>query len=57
MVELTKSEFGIKYVVNGQLLGPTASAIRIRTIWIVEEGEEIPGLITAYPLLEKGNKK
>ena len=57
VVELTRSKFGTKYVVDGQLQGPTGNALHIRTVWIIEKGEEIPRFITAYPLLERGNKK
>ena len=43
--------FGTKYIADGSLRGPTASA-RVRTVWIVERGTEIPRFVTAYPWSE-----
>lgn len=38
VVELTKSEFGTKYVIDGKLQSPIGNPIHIRTVWIIEEG-------------------
>ena len=47
--ETIETEFGIKYVVPGQLVAPGGSATEIVTIWIILIGEEAPTLVTAYP--------
>jgi len=47
--EAISTEFGIKYVVEGTLDAPFQSQIKLRTIWIIDEGQEIPRFITAYP--------
>jgi len=38
-----------KYVVDGQLRTPKGELVWIRTIWIVEAGQDQPRLVTAYP--------
>lgn len=46
--------FGIKYVVEGRLNTPFQSQIRLRTIWIIEDGKDIPSFVTAYPIKMRG---
>jgi hypothetical protein len=40
---------GTKYVVEGELETPGGKAPVVRTVWIVDQGEENPRLVTAYP--------
>ena len=47
-VETQDTGFGIKYIADGQLRGPTATA-PVRTVWIIEHGSETPRFVTAYP--------
>jgi hypothetical protein len=47
-VESEDTGFGTKYIADGQLRGPKATA-SVRTVWIVDRGAEIPRLVTAYP--------
>jgi hypothetical protein len=44
------TEFGVKYVVEGVILGPSGRRAGIRTVWVVETGQSQPRLATAYPL-------
>lgn len=44
------TDFGVKYVVEGAISGPSGRGAAIRTVWIVETGQNRPRLITAYPL-------
>ena len=44
------SDFGVKYVVEGVISGPGGRRAVIRTVWVVETGQDRPRLITAYPL-------
>jgi hypothetical protein len=48
--ETVKAPHGTKYVIDGPLEMPKGVMIRIRTIWIVETGEDRPRFVTAYPL-------
>ena len=43
------SPFGEKFVVDGELITPCGKMPFVRTVWIVDVGEEILRLVTAYP--------
>jgi hypothetical protein len=40
---------GTKYILDGELETPSGRRLRMRTIWIIDQGEERPRLVTAYP--------
>jgi hypothetical protein len=42
--------FGTRYVVEGQLVAPDGRTPRVRVVWFIRTGSEIPELVTAYPL-------
>lgn len=44
------SEYGIKYIVDGKINTPIGKTVRIRTIWIIENGQKRPRFVTVYPL-------
>ena len=46
---ILETPYGSKYVVDGQLRTPKGELVWIRTIWIVEAGQDQPRLVTAYP--------
>jgi hypothetical protein len=47
--EVVSSPHGTKYVIEGLLDTPSRASPRIRTVWILEAGEETPRFVTAYP--------
>jgi len=50
--EVTKnveSPHGVKYILDGRIEAPSGEMTRIRTIWIIDRGQDIPRLVTAYP--------
>lgn len=49
VVETEDTEHGVKYVVEGVLETPTRRKIYIRTVWIIDTGQEAPRFVTAYP--------
>ena len=49
---LTETPYGTKYVIDGELESPNGVAIYLRTVWIIETGDNIPRLVTAH-LLEQ----
>ncbi len=49
IVNVVESEFGTRYTVEGELGTPDGRNPRVRTVWMVEKGSDIPRLITAYP--------
>ncbi len=50
VVETTETIHGKKYVLDGKLKAPNDVILDLRTIWIIETGDETPRLVTAYPL-------
>jgi len=57
VIQSIVSEFGTKYVIDGELKGRHSESMRIRTIWIVERREEAPRFVTAYPLQKKTRRR
>ena len=49
LVETNIGPHGTKYVVDGDVLAPAGSIMRLRTIWLVVAGDVRPRMITAYP--------
>ena len=43
------SPHGTKYLVSGILKTPGGTTVAVRTVWIVEPGDERPRFVTAYP--------
>ena len=50
VTEITETMYGRKYVIDGELKTPNGAVIRLRTVWIIESGDETPRLVTAHPL-------
>jgi len=49
VVDLVGSPYGVKYVVEGGLETPLGKLVSVRTVWIVEAGDQRPRFLTAYP--------
>lgn len=49
VTEKKLSPYGAKYVIDGILQTPHGTLANIRTVWIIEIGEEIPRFVTAHP--------
>jgi len=49
VIELVKTPYGTKYVIDGEVQTPKGTAVKLRTIWVIEVGEDIPHFVTAYP--------
>lgn len=43
------SSFGRKYVIDGVIESPSGRMIGIRTVWISDDANSPPRLVTAYP--------
>ena len=50
VTETEQTPHGTKYVVEGSLHTPTKGIRRIKTVWIIDAGQEHPRFVTAYPL-------
>jgi hypothetical protein len=44
-----ESPHGLTFVVDGTLQTPSGRQATVRTVWIIDAGEDTPRLITAYP--------
>ncbi len=52
-----KTEFGVKYIVIGEVESPTGVAISLVTVWIEENESERIRFVTAYPASEQGEEQ
>jgi hypothetical protein len=55
VMDLVESLHGIKYIVIGRIETPFGKSPSVRTVWIVDKGNDKPRLVTAYPG-EENNK-
>jgi hypothetical protein len=46
----TRPPFGIHYVIEGAINTPDERNPDVRVVWIIDDGDEIPRLVSAYPL-------
>lgn len=54
--EVMKAEdtpFGRRYIVDGELYVPDGRRPWLRSVWFIEQGEEVPRLVTAHPAARK----
>ena len=49
VVKVESSGYGMKYVVDGAIVSLTGRTVDVRTVWIIERGQDRPRLLTAYP--------
>lgn len=47
-----ESAHGRKYILDGRIQSPSGRSPVVRTIWIMDRGDDIPRLVTAYPFEE-----
>lgn len=50
IVETIASAYGTKYIVDGSITTPSGDQVRLRTVWIIEQGRDRPRFVTAYPI-------
>ncbi len=48
------SPFGMHYVIEGALTTPDERNPAVRVVWIIDEGDDVPRLVSAYPLTSGG---
>lgn len=52
--DVTKIEerppFGVHYVIEGMLNTPDGRNPAVRVVWIIDDGDDVPRLVSAYPL-------
>ena len=50
VAEVITTLHGVKYVMDGDIRTPVGLVIKMRTIWIIDAGQERPRFVTTYPL-------
>ena len=40
---------GHKYIVRGRIETPSGKTPQVQAVWIVDQGKDVPRLVTAYP--------
>lgn len=50
VTDILTSEYGIKYIIDGEIETPSGKTARIRTIWIIEKSQISPRFVTVYPV-------
>jgi len=50
VAKIEDSPFGRRYIIEGEILAPDGRTAVIRSVWFIDEGDEIPKFVTAYPL-------
>jgi len=49
VAQVEPSAHGTKYVVEGPLRTPSGRLVQVRTVWIIDTGQDRPRFVTAYP--------
>ena len=47
--EIIPSPHGVKYLLEGSLQTPIGRVVQVRTVWIIDTGQDRPRFVTAYP--------
>ncbi|MDY7020780.1 MAG: hypothetical protein SWJ54_05370 [Cyanobacteriota bacterium] len=50
LAKIEVSPFGMRYVIEGELITPDNRNPEVRSVWFIAIGEDIPKFVTAYPL-------
>ena len=48
-IDKKKSKYVIKYIIRGLIDAPNGKQYKVKTVWAVDVGSEIPHLSTAHP--------
>ncbi len=52
VINVEKTPFGMRYVIDGKINTPNQRNPFIRTVWFIEHEQTIPIFVTAYPQQE-----
>ncbi len=50
VTDVVPSAHGTKCVIEGPLQTPAGSLVQVRTVWIIDAGQDRPRFVTAYPV-------
>jgi hypothetical protein len=49
VTQVSSSPHGMKYILDSSVSTPAGHVVSIRTIWIIDTGQDTPRFVTAYP--------
>lgn len=52
-IQITETEFGVKYRIRGSLIGPNGITIQVITIWIIDSLDQQTKFVTLFPDKER----
>lgn len=52
VAEVVNTDFGVKYLIEGQLVTPDERDPLVRSVWQIDHEETNPRFVTAYPVKE-----
>lgn len=52
-IQITETEFGVKYRIRGSLIGPNGTTIQVITIWIIDSLDRQTKFVTLFPDKER----
>ena len=50
VVRQEQTLFGMRYIIEGIIDSPDGRNPKVRVIWFIGQGEDLPRLVTAYPV-------
>jgi len=50
VLKVEATQFGTRYAVDGIMETASGRLASLRTIWFVDEGDDVPRFVTAYPV-------
>ena len=50
VVNIEETQYGPTYAVDGIIRTPDGRNPRVRTVWMIRNGEDAPRFVTAYPM-------
>ena len=48
--DVISTVYGTKYIIEGSLQTPSGNPVEVRTVWIIEKGQDRPRFVTVYPM-------
>lgn len=49
VADIIETKFGTRYIISSDVLTPSERALRLRSIWHIDNGSDVPRLITIVP--------
>jgi hypothetical protein len=57
VAKVEDSPFGRRYVIEGEVPTPDRRTPMVRAVWFIDNEQEVPRFVTAYPLKREGDDR